>query len=346
MSYSRALKSLNKPARSHHYSSSPKAPTTLSIMFGMLFISGELLQTAQARSVESFQFSQEDYLYGVEHNHGESFGKDILHALIDECGPVENISYEDVIPYADPGSKHFIAQVQTKNHVFLNEAANYQKTVSFWRKNVTHTNATQEDCFILATKNLINKDVTNIGLGGAFLIAGIVLVSASSLPPVIIVCSRRLDRLAHPSENEQDIEMQPQRQIAQRQRQRRHQPRGNRNRVPVVREEQSMDDFVKNFVSLNEAALEAMGVNTNSGDYARYNCPITNQVMTDPYSTSNGNTYEYEAIKLWLSMHDSDPLTHEKLASKKLTPNHVLKNVIHEHIEELKARSAAPRMTH
>ena len=50
-------------------------------------------------------------------------------------------------------------------------------------------------------------------------------------------------------------------------------------------------------------------------------CPITNEIMTDPVFTEDGQTYERAAIERWLSTHSTSPLTGNQLAHRNLTPN-------------------------
>lgn len=54
----------------------------------------------------------------------------------------------------------------------------------------------------------------------------------------------------------------------------------------------------------------------------KYFCSITDQVIIDPVITSDGHTYEREAIKKWLQAHDTSPKTNIRLKHKNLTPNH------------------------
>jgi len=51
-----------------------------------------------------------------------------------------------------------------------------------------------------------------------------------------------------------------------------------------------------------------------------YCCPITTRLMREPVTTSDGHTYEREAIEAWLENHDTSPMGSEPLESKKLTP--------------------------
>jgi len=56
-------------------------------------------------------------------------------------------------------------------------------------------------------------------------------------------------------------------------------------------------------------------------------CPILRKLMSDPVSTTDGHTYERDAIRQWLAAHDTSPLTGLRLASKALTPNHSLRSL-------------------
>ena len=59
-----------------------------------------------------------------------------------------------------------------------------------------------------------------------------------------------------------------------------------------------------------------------------FSCPITQSVMVDPATTSDGMTYEREAIERWLTEHDTSPLTGIVLPHKFLTPNYALRSAI------------------
>ena len=50
-------------------------------------------------------------------------------------------------------------------------------------------------------------------------------------------------------------------------------------------------------------------------------CPITNELMTDPVFTMDGQTYERSAIEAWLRNHDTSPATGKPLPSKMLVTN-------------------------
>lgn len=52
--------------------------------------------------------------------------------------------------------------------------------------------------------------------------------------------------------------------------------------------------------------------------------------MDEPYIAADGFTYEYRAIKAWLSKHNVSPVTKHKLHHSELTPNHTLRSAIQE----------------
>ena len=59
-------------------------------------------------------------------------------------------------------------------------------------------------------------------------------------------------------------------------------------------------------------------------------CPITQDVMSDPVSTVDGQTYERAAIERWLARKATSPLTGLALAATTLIPNHALRKLIQE----------------
>jgi len=56
-------------------------------------------------------------------------------------------------------------------------------------------------------------------------------------------------------------------------------------------------------------------------------CPITQEIMFDPVSTPDGNTYERTAIIEWLNKHNTEPLTRKPLNISQLIPNRALKEL-------------------
>lgn len=65
-----------------------------------------------------------------------------------------------------------------------------------------------------------------------------------------------------------------------------------------------------------------------------YICPITSEMMSDPVSTSDGFTYEREAILEWLrSGNTTSPLSGVVLERNDLVPNHALRAAIQQFVE-------------
>jgi hypothetical protein len=57
-------------------------------------------------------------------------------------------------------------------------------------------------------------------------------------------------------------------------------------------------------------------------------CPITSQIYFDPVMTSDGHTYEKNAIIIWFSNHDTSPMTNIKLKNKTLIENISMKQLV------------------
>jgi U-box domain len=60
-------------------------------------------------------------------------------------------------------------------------------------------------------------------------------------------------------------------------------------------------------------------------------CPITCDIMVDPWIGPDGSTYEYDGIKAWLAQSDRDafsPVTRQKMSLGQLRPNHALYELI------------------
>jgi len=65
-------------------------------------------------------------------------------------------------------------------------------------------------------------------------------------------------------------------------------------------------------------------------------CPITHEVMENPFIAADGHTYEESAISKWLQEgRATSPLTGEKLAHTILIPNHKLKAIIKTFMEKI-----------
>lgn len=80
--------------------------------------------------------------------------------------------------------------------------------------------------------------------------------------------------------------------------------------------------------------------------YDAFVCPLTNQVMRDPVTLENGQTFEREAIEKWFKeCRESGrrllcPLTLQELRSTELNPSMALRNTI----EEWTARNEAAQL--
>ena len=56
-----------------------------------------------------------------------------------------------------------------------------------------------------------------------------------------------------------------------------------------------------------------------------FQCPILGTLMIDPVVTSDGHTYERNAILHWLKDHDTSPKTMSKLEHTNVVPNHIIR---------------------
>ena len=63
-------------------------------------------------------------------------------------------------------------------------------------------------------------------------------------------------------------------------------------------------------------------------------CPITQMLFVDPVVAADGNTYERQAIEIWLFDHTKSPLTNLKLENTNLTPNTILKKLMNDFIDK------------
>jgi len=70
-----------------------------------------------------------------------------------------------------------------------------------------------------------------------------------------------------------------------------------------------------------------MATIANENTKAICTCSITGEIMIDPVTTKNGQTYERSAIEEWLRTHNTDPNTGSTLHDKTLTPNYAIKSV-------------------
>lgn len=61
-------------------------------------------------------------------------------------------------------------------------------------------------------------------------------------------------------------------------------------------------------------------------------CPLTLEVMVDPVLDAQGNTYESQAILIWLDTNRISPISRQPLHPSMLVPNLTLRNLIHEYM--------------
>ncbi|KAG1359598.1 U-box domain-containing protein 33 [Cocos nucifera] len=66
-----------------------------------------------------------------------------------------------------------------------------------------------------------------------------------------------------------------------------------------------------------------------------FTCPISQEIMKDPHVAADGFSYEAEAIKGWLDRgHETSPMTNLKLPHRELVPNHALRSVIQQWLQQ------------
>ncbi len=63
----------------------------------------------------------------------------------------------------------------------------------------------------------------------------------------------------------------------------------------------------------------------------RFICPITLGIMKDPYIDSDGNSFEGDVIKEWVSLNHHSPITRNPMTLASLVPNRALKDAIEEY---------------
>ncbi|KAH8085014.1 ubiquitin-protein transferase [Aureococcus anophagefferens] len=66
-------------------------------------------------------------------------------------------------------------------------------------------------------------------------------------------------------------------------------------------------------------------------------CPITTELMKDPVFAADGHTYERCAIALWFERKNTSPVTNAPLRNADLIPNHAMKSMIAEFLEQSRA---------
>jgi uncharacterized protein YegL len=65
----------------------------------------------------------------------------------------------------------------------------------------------------------------------------------------------------------------------------------------------------------------------------RFTCPITLEIMKEPYIDRDGNSFEKDAIFSWVLQHGNSPITRNIMHIGDLSPNRALKESIEEYLE-------------
>jgi hypothetical protein len=71
---------------------------------------------------------------------------------------------------------------------------------------------------------------------------------------------------------------------------------------------------------------------------ADFRCPLSHVVMFDPVTATDGITYEWNAIEIWLEAHDTSPMVRDgavfRVMTKELTPNRERKAAVDRVVRE------------
>ncbi|CAG9460257.1 unnamed protein product [Pedinophyceae sp. YPF-701] len=78
----------------------------------------------------------------------------------------------------------------------------------------------------------------------------------------------------------------------------------------------------------NEGATAAAPPRFGTDVERWFECPITAEVMNDPVTAADGQTYERSAIEAWLRTSRVSPLTGARMPHRNLVPNHQLRSMI------------------
>lgn len=84
------------------------------------------------------------------------------------------------------------------------------------------------------------------------------------------------------------------------------------------------DTCVDQVIQLDSARLEG----TPLGLPEAFRCPITLEVMKDPYITPSGHSYERKALEQWIETKGTDPQTRAPLLLAQVIPNRALRDSI------------------
>jgi len=73
-------------------------------------------------------------------------------------------------------------------------------------------------------------------------------------------------------------------------------------------------------------------------------CPITQQIMTDPVTDRDGNTYDRAAIMQWLATNSTSPITRRPMTAADLVPNRIVRELL-EAAGQIQQTVATPTLT-
>jgi hypothetical protein len=75
-------------------------------------------------------------------------------------------------------------------------------------------------------------------------------------------------------------------------------------------------------------------ITDDTGFVQSLTCPISKQIMQDPVVDTYGHSYERSAILKWLEGNMTSPNTRQPLRREDLRPNHALRAVIEQYIQD------------
>jgi len=116
--------------------------------------------------------------------------------------------------------------------------------------------------------------------------------------------------------------------------------------VSLLTDAGSLLSPLKDNAAVQQLVEDALDAQTTAGSKRRreaegppdqFTCPITQDIMSDPVIAADGHSYERAAIARWLQSHETSPKTNQVLQNKHLLPNHGLKSLILQHLEQLNA---------
>src|SRR5947199_7770503 len=96
----------------------------------------------------------------------------------------------------------------------------------------------------------------------------------------------------------------------------------------LILQTENNNEVKYDYILLSRISLKFKQDTTNNEDNSDMICPITQNIMKDPYIDTDGNSFEKSAIVEWLSLHKTSPITRNKMFIENLIPNRTLKKII------------------